>query len=168
MIQKHHNLKLRISGSPTGADEVLEWIIGEISGDHTVEVVTDAMLDRLIATHPHVAAFFYDKDGHDASAKALTALETIDDDMHALENIKLVKIDDPEEALEYGLTTLPSLVFFEHQMPTIFEGHLENVDDVLDWILKTHGEDEIELVTMQMLQKLMEDLKDIAVFVHDK
>ncbi len=28
---------------------VLEWIMGEISGDHTVEVVTDAMLDKLVS-----------------------------------------------------------------------------------------------------------------------
>ena len=59
------------------------------------------------------------KDGHEASKKALDALETIDDDLHDLESIKLVKIDDPDEALEYGLTSLPALVFFEHQMPTV-------------------------------------------------
>jgi hypothetical protein len=29
--------------------------MGEISGDHTVEVVTDAMLDKLIAQFNHVA-----------------------------------------------------------------------------------------------------------------
>merc|ERR1712029_747428 len=98
-------------GSPTGADEVLEWIIGEISGDHTVEVVTDAMLDRLIATHPHVAAFFYDKDKQ-TSLKALEVLETIDDDVYDHSQIKMVKIDDPAEALDYGLKTLPALVFF--------------------------------------------------------
>ncbi len=64
-------------GSLTSAEEVLEWIMGEISGDHTVEVVTDAMLDRLVAQYPHVAAFFYDKDGHAPSDRALVALETI-------------------------------------------------------------------------------------------
>ena len=63
-------------GNLKNSDEVLEWIIGEISGDHTVEVVTDAMLDRLINTHPHVAAFFYDKDKQ-TSLKALEVLETI-------------------------------------------------------------------------------------------
>ena len=39
------------------------------------------MLDRMIATFPHVAAFFYDKDGHEKSDRALEALETIDDDI---------------------------------------------------------------------------------------
>ena len=61
---------------------MLEWIIGEVSGDHTVEVVTDAMVDRLVATYPHVAVFFYDKDDHEPSRRAVEVLETIDDDMH--------------------------------------------------------------------------------------
>ena len=43
------------------ADEILHWITGEMSGDHTVEAVTDSMLDMMIAKHRHVAAFFYNK-----------------------------------------------------------------------------------------------------------
>ena len=70
-------------------DEALEWIIGEISGDHTVEVVTDAMLDRMVGSFPHVAVFFYDKDGHEPSDRALEALETIDDDVHDHSEIKV-------------------------------------------------------------------------------
>ena len=80
-------------GSLQSPDHVLEWIIGEISGDHTVEVVTDAMLDRLISNHPHVAAFFYDKNGHEPSMKAAKALETIDDDLHDFSKIKLGSVD---------------------------------------------------------------------------
>lgn len=147
-------------------DEVLEWIIGEISGDHTVEVVTDAMLDRLVQAYPHVAVFFYDKD--EENTKALEALETIDDDVYAHSGIKLVKIDDPEEALEYGLVNVPSLVFFENQMPNIFEGSLEDPDQVLQWITDIAMEDKIELVTGAMLEKLLEDNVNLAVFVHDK
>lgn len=149
-------------------ENVLEWIIGEISGDHTVEVVTDAMLDRLISNHPHVAAFFYDKNDHEPSMKALKALETIDDDLHDFSKIKLVKIADPEEALEYGLSQLPALVFFEHKLPTIFEGNLENHDEVFDWVTEAAMEDKIELVTVPMLERLFEDYKNIAAFVHDK
>lgn len=52
---------------------VLEWIMGEISGDHTVEVVTDAMLDRLVAQFNHVAVLFYDKDD-ETSEQILEAL----------------------------------------------------------------------------------------------
>ena len=47
--------------------------MGEISGDHTVEVVTDAMLDRLVVQFHHVAVLFYDKDDI-KSTKILEAL----------------------------------------------------------------------------------------------
>jgi hypothetical protein len=30
--------------------------------------------------------------------------------------VKMVKIDDDDEAEEYGLTVRPALVFFEHQV----------------------------------------------------
>ena len=43
------------------AQKILEWIIGEVSGDETVETVTDSMLDMMITRHRHVAAFFYNK-----------------------------------------------------------------------------------------------------------
>ena len=55
------------------------------------------------------------------------------------------------------------MLFFQ-----IFEGNLEQHDAVLEWILDTHGQDEIELVTMPMFDKLIEEHKDVAVFVHDK
>jgi hemoglobin-like flavoprotein len=155
-------------GDLTNVDQVLEWIIGEISGDHTVEVVTDAMLDRMVDQYPHVAVFFYDKDGHQPSLRALEALETIDDDVQKHSEIKLVKIDDPEEALEYGLTNLPALVFFEHKLPNIFEGHIEDSDEVLEWITSLAMEDNIELVTGHMMEKLLEDHSNLAVFLHDR
>ena len=139
-----------------------------ITQEFSFKVVTDAMLDRMISTFPHVAAFFYDKDGHEKSNRALEALETIDDDIHDHSQIKLVKIDDPEEALEYGLTTLPALVFFENQMPNMFDGNLENSKQVLTWITEIALEDKIELVSGAMLEKLVEDNTNLAVFVHDK
>ena len=82
--------------------------------------------------------------------------------------IKLVKIDDPEEALEYGLKQLPSLVFFENQMPNMFDGNLENSKQVMTWITEIAMEDKIELVSGAMLGKLVEEKTNLAVFVHDK
>ena len=43
------------------SQHILKWIIGEFSGDHTVEAVTDSMLDMMISKQKHVAAFFYNK-----------------------------------------------------------------------------------------------------------
>ena len=125
------------------------------------------MLDRLISAYPHVAAFFYD-DADQNAKSSLEALETIDDDLYAHSGIKLVKIDDPEEAVEYGLDKLPKLVFFENQMPNIYEGNLADHDQVFQWITEIAMESRIELVTGAMLEKLIEDNTDLAVFVHDR
>ena len=43
------------------ANQILNWITGEVSGEDTVEAVTDSMLDMMIAKQRHVAAFFYNK-----------------------------------------------------------------------------------------------------------
>ena len=43
------------------ANQILKWITGEVSGEDTVEAVTDSMLDMMIAKQRHVAAFFYSK-----------------------------------------------------------------------------------------------------------
>ena len=48
-------------------------------------------------------------------------MENIDDDCDQ-HNIAFVKIDDEEEAKEYGIDELPTLVFFEKKIPHIYEG----------------------------------------------
>lgn len=55
------------------------------------------------------------------SIRVLAELEKIDDecDQHG---ISFVKIDNPEEAKEYGIDTEPSLIYFENGIPSIFEG----------------------------------------------
>ena len=92
----------------------------------------------------------------------------IDDDVYDHSQIKMVKIDDPEEALEYGLKTLPALVFFEHKMPNIYEGNLLEAHKVSSWITDIAMEDKIEFVTPAMLDKLLDDYMNIAVFIHDR
>ena len=65
-----------------------------ITQEFSLKVVTDAMLDRMISTFPHVAAFFYDKDGHEKSNRALEALETIDDDIHDVDGVQLILLHE--------------------------------------------------------------------------
>lgn len=55
------------------------------------------------------------------SAKVLAELENIDDDCDE-HNIAFVKIDDAEEAKEYGIDELPTLVLFEKKIPHIYDG----------------------------------------------
>ena len=58
-------------GDLTEAERVLEWIVDEVSGDDTVEVVTDQMVERLIAKRKQVAVFLYDKDDRQVQGFAL-------------------------------------------------------------------------------------------------
>lgn len=56
------------------------------------------------------------------SQKALNELENIDDECDAL-GIAFVKIDDEEEAQLYGIETIPSLLYFENGVPTLYSGN---------------------------------------------
>ena len=55
------------------------------------------------------------------SIRILNALENIDDDCDR-HGIILVKIEDPEFAQAYGIDVIPSLVYFEHKIPHLYEG----------------------------------------------
>lgn len=70
----------------------------------------------------NISCFTDDKD-QKKSQKVLTELENIDDECDN-NNIAFVKIDNKKEALEYGIETMPCLVYFERRIPHIYEGIL--------------------------------------------
>ena len=53
------------------------------------------------------------------SQSVLEALETIDDDCDR-QGIILVKLDNPQEAAQYGIDEIPSLVYFDEKIPHLF------------------------------------------------
>lgn len=53
----------------------------------------------------------------------LAELENIDDECDQ-NNIVFVKIDNDEEAKEYGIDVIPSLVLFEKKIPHLYEGKI--------------------------------------------
>lgn len=55
------------------------------------------------------------------SQKVLAELENIDDECDQ-NNIVFVKIDNDDEAKEYGIDVIPTLVFFEKKIPHVYEG----------------------------------------------
>ena len=56
-----------------------------------------------------------------AHLAVLKELENIDDECDSNE-IAFVKISNLAEAKEYGLDTLPALVYFENRIPSVYEG----------------------------------------------
>ncbi|GAB6029507.1 protein disulfide-isomerase precursor [Chamberlinius hualienensis] len=144
---------------------VLEWLIYQLTSDE-IEDVTDEMLDKLIADSKQLAVLFYDKDDR-KSEKVLNELENIDDDCDK-HGIPFVKIDNDAEAKEYGIDNLPALVYFENQIPSVYDGDLTDEDSVLKWLILQVSSDEIEDVTDRMLEQLIDKSKHLAVLFYDK
>ncbi|XP_072157617.1 uncharacterized protein [Bemisia tabaci] len=171
-IEKIPALMYFEKGIPTTYDgnledeqKVLEWLDHQQNDDH-IEDVTDEMLDMLISKMPHVAVLFYDKD-QKKSQKVLTELENIDDECDN-NNIAFVKIDNKKEALEYGIETMPCLVYFERRIPHIYEGDLLREDELLSWLIHQKRHSEIPEVTDEIMEKLIETVPYLAVLFYDK
>lgn len=111
--------------------------------------------------------FCVDDNNDKQSDKILDELESIDDECDQL-GINFVKMDDTEEAKDYGVTSFPTLVYFEQGIPTVFEGDLENEEEVLDWLERQTNSDEIEDVTDEMLDMIIEKMPHVAVLFYDK
>lgn len=74
-----------------------------------------------------------------------------------------MKIDNDDEAKEYGIEKIPSLVYFENGIPTLYEGNLEDEEKVLKWFEHQAASDEIEDVTDEMLDIILEKKQYVAV-----
>ncbi|XP_055620754.1 uncharacterized protein LOC129765014 isoform X8 [Toxorhynchites rutilus septentrionalis] len=146
-------------------EEILQWLLSQLEKDE-IEDVTDEMLDKLIKEGKSVAVLFYDNNDK-KSEKILNELENIDDECDQL-GINFVKMDDTEEAKDYGVTKFPKLVYFEQGIPTIYEGDMENEEEVLDWLERQTSSDEIEDVTDEMLDMIIEKMQHVAVLFYDK
>lgn len=48
----------------------------------------------------------------------------------------MFKIQDRDLAFEYGLETLPALVYYRKKIPIVYTESLEDEDAVLDWLLE--------------------------------
>lgn len=56
------------------------------------------------------------------------------------------------------------LVYYENQIPNVFEGNLEEEEEVLQWLITQKTEDRIELITRTMLESFVEDTQYLAVY----
>lgn len=89
-------------------------------------------------------------------------MENIDDECDAL-GITFVKIDNPDEATEYGINHMPALLYFEKGIPTIYEGKLKDEMALLKWLEQQTTSDEIEDITDEMLDLILEKMPYVAV-----
>ncbi|XP_063360360.1 uncharacterized protein LOC134649525 isoform X5 [Cydia amplana] len=152
-------------GDLENEEEILEWLVGQLEKDE-IEDVTDEMLDKLIKDGKTVAVLFYDNNDR-KSQKVLAELENIDDECDSL-GIAFVKIDNDDEAKEYGIEKIPTLLYFEKGIPTYYEGNLEEEEKVLAWLRYQVESDEIEDITDEMLDLIIEKMPYVAVLFYDK
>lgn len=103
-----------------------------------------------------------DDNNDQKSQKVLEELENIDDECDTL-GITFVKIDNMDEAKEYGITDVPALLYFEKGIPTVYEGKLEDEDSLLKWLEQQTTSDEIEDITDEMLDLILEKMPYVAV-----
>lgn len=110
----------------------------------------------------HYSFNIQDDNNDDKSQNVLSELENIDDECDAL-GITFVKIDNADEATEYGIDQVPKLLYFEKGIPTVYEGKLENEEELLKWLTSQTTSDEIEDITDEMLDLIIEKMPYVAV-----
>lgn len=74
-----------------------------------------------------------------------------------------MKIDDVKAAKAFGIDDVPAIVYFEKQIPNVYDGDIENEDEILEWLVDQLEKDEIEDVTDEMLDRLIKEGKNMAV-----
>lgn len=89
-------------------------------------------------------------------------MENIDDECDQL-GVTFVKIDNLEEAKEYGAEKIPMMLYFKKGIPTVYEGNLEDEEKVLKWLEQQQKADQIEDVTDEMLDIIIEKMPHVAV-----
>lgn len=62
-----------------------------------------------------------DDNGEEDSMTVLAELEKIDDDCDK-HGIQFVKIDDDAAARNFGIDSVPAIVYFEKQIPNVYDG----------------------------------------------
>lgn len=99
----------------------------------------------------------------DQCSGILDELENIDDDCDR-HGITFVKTQDYSIAELYGISDYPVLVYFEGNVPNVYEGSLREEEEVLQWLIQQKTEDRIELITRVMLESMVEETQYLAVY----
>ncbi|XP_037806650.1 uncharacterized protein LOC119600472 isoform X8 [Lucilia sericata] len=146
-------------------EQILTWLLTQKdpSGD-VIEDLEGEKLINLIEESGSIAVYFY-TDGCETCTKVLEELENIDDDCDK-HGIKFVKTKDFSVADGYGVHDYPALVYFESGIPNVFEGELQEEEEVLQWLITQKTEDRIELITRQMLETMVEETQYLAVYFY--
>jgi hypothetical protein len=83
--------------------------------------------------------------------QVLTELEKIDDDCDK-HGIQFVKIDDHKAAKEFGIDSIPSIVYFEKQLPNVYDGKVViHLFFLFSFFRKIYSIDSVKLVIISVV-----------------
>ena len=94
------------------------------------------MLRNVIESEDDVLVFLHDETDAENVEEILEGLETIDEGLDA-EEVEFVRCSDDDIINAYGLSMIPTLVYFESGIPSVYEsGDMKNHDAILGWITR--------------------------------
>ncbi|GBM37136.1 hypothetical protein AVEN_205580-1 [Araneus ventricosus] len=158
------DVKNEYKGDLTKANEILQWLIeNRDRPDSFIEDVDRRELEVLIEEHT-IAVFFYDENCTTCDA-ILHELENIDDDSDRYD-VQILKTNDIEFATELGVSSVPSFVYFEGMLPSIYDGDLMDENELLLWLIEQKTEDTIENINRDMLFRLIEEQEYLAIYFY--
>ena len=113
--------------------------------------------------------FRSDKEKHKESELVLVELENIDDEADQL-GIGFVKTSEKELFDKYGLDNIPALAYYRKTIPLLYEGDLQNEEQVLKWLeefknVDDEDDDVIEDVSADNWESMIDKTDILAVFV---
>ena len=96
-------------------------------------------------------------------------MDSIDDNLKE-RGVSVVKTSSQDQIQSYDIEVIPKLIYFEAEIPTFWpdEAGLEDNATILAWIEQCQDSDLIEEITAEMMEKLIANTDQIAVFFYDK
>ena len=146
MVYYRNTIPILYEGPLEAEDDLLEWLIQNRNSGDEEDVIEDVQfksLEAMVAAVENIAVLFCeysqlilktrfttmlispDNPKSTKTNEILESLETIDDDCDS-KGVHFVKIADPAAAYHYGITTLPTLVYFKNSVPNLFDGELSS------------------------------------------
>lgn len=136
-------------GDLRNEEAVLKWLVHQLSADE-IEDVTHEMFEKLVKQSEFLAVLFcmfsrcicfslchclikitFLDDNSKKCKAVLKELENIDDDTDK-HGIPFVKVDDKEALEQYGIDSVPAMIYFEEGVPNIYEGKRRKFNFDLD------------------------------------
>jgi hypothetical protein len=119
--------------------------------------------------HACIPTHSFPQEGNVKSQRAIEAVDSIDDNLKE-RGVSVVKTSSDEQIQLYDIDVLPKLVYFEAEIPTFWpdETPLEDNSTILAWVEQCQDSDLIEEITAEMMEKLIANTDQIAVFFYDK